>query len=501
MRAVSAYIIIFFALFFCNQAKALTIAPTCAEPSATLRHQTFYVDPVRGAMSNDGSAHHPWKTLAEVVDSKNKLIATQTYPDNYQNSDRNLIEMNPSAPIKPGDVIELMSGDHGNVHIRGINKEFITVQAAPGQTPVLHSLQIEWASKWMFIGLKVQGARANNSLQGRGLVDFGHNLWRGPSENIIFINGSVSTANDTRGWSDMDWITKPFKIGMHSGATCVTISGNHFFNLRDALTIDGDHSLVEGNEIDNFGNDAIDLIASNVIVRNNTITNARHTPSEPLHADGIQGWTREGAINKNVVIEKNWIINTGATHNLQGITIFDGKWEGLIISNNVVVTNHWHGIAISGIKHAKIINNTVVPSDPKKHQTWITVGKGKDGTSSRDIVVRNNIAARLIYHGDGIIADHNIVAEMIASDILGKTVYISKPGDYHGHNIIDPNIYNTLVKVDNVKGKYDLRLRGNSTAVGSGNPKLAPTTDILGRTRFPPIDVGAFAYRDRTKEK
>ncbi len=452
-------------------------------------------------MSNDGSLTRPWKTLAEVVDEKNKLIATQSYPGNYQNSDHKLSDQNPSAPIKPGDIIYLMSGDHGNVEILGaINKDFITVEAARNQTPTLRSLRVNGASKWMFVGLKVQGAGdgSTNSSPGAALVEFGRNLWRGPADNIIFTSGSVSTADDSNSWEDIDWVKKPFMKGLNYSATCVTIIGNHFYNLRDALGIDGDHSLVTDNKIEYFGNDGIDLIASHVVIRNNTIINGRHSNSEPMHADGIQGWTKNGQTNTDITIERNTIIKTGDPEKtyMQGITIFDGKWNGVRILNNVVVTNHWHGISISGVVNGQIINNTVVAFDPAKHPTWIIVNKSKDGTPAQDIVVRNNITTRLVYHGDRIVVDHNIVAKMISTDVSEKLVFFSKPGSYGDHNIIDPEIYDTLVKVDNSNGKYDLRLRQNSPAVGGGNAELAPTVDITGKPRANPTDVGAYAYRN-----
>jgi hypothetical protein len=479
MKISAAHIFALAALLFCNSAEALTIAGGCAAPSSPTEHHIFYVDPVRGSMSNDGSVSHPWKTLAEVVDSKNGLLDSQGRVQN------------PSAPIKAGDVIQLMSGNHGSVQINGsVNKEFITIQAAQGQTPVLHSLRINGGSKWMFVGLKVQGAGdGTDSLRsGEGLIDL-----RGPSDNIIFVGGSVSTADNTDSWTDTDWVNKPFKVGLRTFATCATVSGNHFFNLRDTLAVYGDHSLIADNKIDHFGNDAIDFIASNVTIRNNTITNGRHTPSEPLHPDGIQGWTQNGLINKNVIIDRNTIINVGENNNLQGITIFDGKWDGVQILNNVVVTNTWHGITISGVVNGQIINNTVVAFDPAKHPTWISVNKAKDGTPAQDIVVRNNITTRLIYQGDRIIVDHNIVAKMIATNVSEKPVYFSKPGTYGEKNIIDPEIYDTLMKVDNVNGKYDLRPQQSSPAIGAGNSDLAPLVDITGRRRTLPIDIGAYA--------
>jgi hypothetical protein len=462
----------------CGSASAATIADGCANPGTPASRNTFYVDPAKGSMSNDGSAARPWSTLAEVLDSKRKLVAT------------------PSAPIKPGDIIYLNGGDHGNVQVAGaVNTDFITVQAAPGQTPTLRSLRVNGSAKWMFAGLKVQGAGdgSTQSLPGSGLIEFGRS---GLTSNIVFAGNSVSTIDDASRWTDTDWVKKPFATGLTTSATCVTISGNHFSNLRNAVSLEGERILVADNKIDNFGNDGIDVVASNVTIRGNTITDGHHTKSEPLHPDGIQGWTKPGVTNTNVVIDRNTIIKTGDTlvSAMQGISIFDGKWDGLTVSNNVVVTNHWHGIALFGIANAKVINNTVVAYNPAKYPTWISIQNAKDGTPSRNVIVRNNITTQLVYNEDGVTADHNIVARNIAATASGKTASVSKPGTYGNRNRVDPNVYGTFVLVDNTKGAYDLRLKANSPAIGAGNPDLAPATDILGKPRTRPIDIGAYAH-------
>ncbi|HKY09604.1 MAG TPA: right-handed parallel beta-helix repeat-containing protein [Candidatus Binatia bacterium] len=464
-----------------GQADAATIAEGCAAPATPARRNTFYVDPAKGNMSNDGSAARPWSTLAEVLDSKRKLVAT------------------PSAPIKPGDLIYLNNGDHGNVQIAGaVNTDFITVQAAPGQTPTLRSLRVNGASKWMFVGLKVQGAGdgSTNSLPGSALIEFGRNLTAGPTSNIVFAGNSVSAADDSSRWADIDWVKKPFVTSLSTSATCVTISGNHFFNVRNAVSVDGDNTLVAENKIDNFGNDGINVVASNVTIRRNTIRDGRNSKSETLHPDGIQGWSKPGATNRNVVIDGNTIIKTGDTQvtAMQGISIFDGNWDGLTISNNVVVTNHWHGIALYGVKNARIVNNTIVPSDPVKFPTWITVQNAKNGTPSENVIVRNNITSQLTYNEAGVTADHNIVATKIGATALGKTTVVSKPGIHANRNVVDPNIYGTLVTVDNARGTYDLRPNPGSPAIGNGNPDSAPATDILGKPRTRPIDIGAYSH-------
>jgi parallel beta-helix repeat protein len=459
-----------------SDASAAEIADGCATPKAANSRRAFYVDPAKGSMSNDGSAARPWSTLAEVFEKK--LVAA------------------PSAPVKPGDTIFLNTGDHGNVQIAGANDEFVTIQAAPGQTPTLRALRVNSASKWILTGLKIQGAGdgSSNSRPGPALIELGRNQSFGPTSDIIFSANSVSTTDNPSAWTDEDWIKKPFNFGLLSSGTCVSVIGNHFFNLRNAVQFDGERHLIAENKIDNFSADGIDVIASNATIRNNRITDGRHRKSDPLHPDGIQGWTKGGATNTNVVIDGNIVIKTGDPRisDMQGICIFDGQWDGLTISNNVVVTNHWHGITVFGASNAKIINNTVVPHDPGR-STWITVQNAKGGRPSENVIVRNNITARLDRHGGGIVADHNLMASMIVTSDPGKPVYISKPGRYDNNNIIDPNIYNTLVMVDRSNGTYDLRLKTNSPAIGAGNPDSAPRTDILGKKRTAPIDIGAYA--------
>ena len=141
-------------------AQALTTYPGCAEPPASAGGHSFYVDPEKGDKANDGSAARPWRTLAEVLDPANHLIATRSYL-HYAAGDRTLTAINPDGPIKPGDTIYLMSGDHGSPVLRGyFNDAFITVEAAPGQKPVVGPLKISAASHWIFRGLKFQGVIA-----------------------------------------------------------------------------------------------------------------------------------------------------------------------------------------------------------------------------------------------------------------------------------------------------------------------------------------------------
>lgn len=476
-------------------AHALTTYPGCAEPPSSAGRHSFYVDPEKGDKANDGSAERPWRTLAEVLDPANHLVATQSYL-RYAAGDRSLSAVNPDGPIKPGDVIYLMSGDHGSPVLKGyFNDAFITVEAAPDQKPVVGQFKIAGASHWIFRGLKFQGAGVATAPY-EPLVNVGFNDNWGLTDNIIFDSNTMTTEDDTASWTDVDWAKKPYYLALNTNAVCTTLFNNHFINVRTGIGIGWTASKtnVQGNLIEHFGADGIDTTASDVTIRGNIIRYGQHTPSEPDHPDGIQGWTAKDATNRNVIIDANTIVNTPSFGDLlQGISIFDGKWDGLVVSNNVVITNAWHGIALYGVANALVVNNTVAPSNPQRFPTWIMVHDSKDKTHSRNVVVRNNISAQLLISGDNVTIDHNIAQNTIAIPGGNKSKYYKK-GAVGVGNVVEPSIYLTLTKVDNASSVYDLRPKADSRAIEAGNSDRAPPVDITGKPRVAPIDIGAYEH-------
>lgn len=96
-------------VFLPVSAMAANVYPGCSVPSLKTGHHTFYVDPVNGSMSGDGSSAKPWKTLTEVLNPANKLISTQGHAGTaYTNgTDTALHAVNPNGPVKAGDLILL----------------------------------------------------------------------------------------------------------------------------------------------------------------------------------------------------------------------------------------------------------------------------------------------------------------------------------------------------------------------------------------------------------
>lgn len=347
-----------------------------------------------------------------------------------------------------------------------------------------------------FSGLKFQSISNVDLPNYNSIINVGRSNFPGPTENIVFDSNTITSGDDVSAWTDDDWVKKPLYYGLSTKAVCTTLFNNHFVNLRNAILIsyDADQTNVESNLIEHFGNDGIDETASDVTIHGNIIRYGRHSAKEPLHADGIQGWTGKNVTNKKVVINSNMVINPPFDGDyMQGISIFDGKWDGVTITNNVVVTNAWHGIALYGVTNATIINNTVVPSNPKKIPTWIMVHDSKDKSPSSNVIVRNNISAQLIVTGVNMTVDHNITEIPINIDTKASSHY-SGNGTTYMSNINDRYVYSTLIEVDNAVGKYDLRPKPGSRAVRGGNEEGAPQVDMAGNPRSSPVDIGALVH-------
>jgi hypothetical protein len=487
--------------------------PGCTEPSSG-GGQTFVVDPIRGSDRGDGSAEHPWASLQSVVSSIGGAPPRlSTVPYHHRSVDGQWeTSPDPDAPVKPGDRIYLMNGEYGDVRI-GVygqeisNSKFVTIEGAPGQTPELRSLQVLGARKFLFEGLKIQG-RADHYAP---LVRFAGQSELNPDQDIVLRDSSISSDDDVSSWSQLDWQTDARWVGIQidglSNTVCSAITNTRIFNVRIGVSLGGDKTLFANNQIDNFGDDALDYMASDLVIARNTVTNG-HDIGDQNHNDAMQGQIGKGAAYRNILIEGNFIEwktrpDLSFPTVLQGIDAFDSNWYDVKVLNNVVITNSWHGISFSSVHAGLIANNTVVgtnsPTFNPVTQTFqvmqprLVVGsRTHQGSPSNDVIVRNNIAPQYdIVSDPTILADHNLIVnadETIRSRLASRSNAVP---------IFAPSAVFQTFDLENLR--FDLRLRPGSPAIGAGIAASAPGTDFLGKVRREPIDIGAYAFMGESK--
>jgi hypothetical protein len=525
--------------FFClaaalgASAQAAEVYPGCAQPGPT--GKVWWVDPINGKTltdGGDGSQAHPWNSLNAVLSSQwgttgfslpgyaRPLLSSIPYVHIVDGKRVLVADETGDPPVRPGDTIRLMNGEYGDIGI-GIyntqipNSDFVTVEAAPGQTPVFATLYIRSTNKWVFKGIKVQSlwGTNNNKLPLVTVTDQGAAL---PTSDIILDSMQVSSADSTDGWTQPEWLARVRVVGISAkghdhGAdtTCVSVTNSHISKVIFGSEVMANNMLFSGNEIDRFGDDGIDYVASNILIAKNYIHDDLDL-GNGAHMDGMQGYPGESS---NVAIESNRVIRQTdpklpfPTY-LQGIDAFDGDWTNLTVTNNVVVTSACWGIFYGSVHGGKVINNTVVADGlmpmPGNCKPLVAVGdKTHQGQSSNDVIVRNNISNGFtIYNPDpNMTMDHNICLVSggecsLLTYVDGKPKWdVYKPGDYADHNIIDRRgAEGTFVSFDPAKFAYDLRLRPDARAIGAGNPAEAPPLDITGAPRGTRVDIGAYHH-------
>jgi hypothetical protein len=511
----------------------------CAAPPATFKN-VWYIDPVKGktpAAGGNGSQAHPWNSLeaitAAVPGYPYPLLTTAPYryakvTNPATGAWAYVFAPGPKAgPIEPGDEILLMSGNYGNVGICQNNTEisnpsFVTVAAAPGQTPVLTSLFVCSTNMWAFVGLKVQSLEAA-ALSGAALVEVKDQGATYPTSNIVFENMTISSQDDASGWTQAQWVTNGrngFIAESSAGGVntkCISMTGSHITNVRFGAELLANLTLFSSNEIDHFGDDGIDYGASQLNILKNYVHDNLNI-GDGNHEDAMQGviGVPVAGVASNdyayILIDSNTIIRSVdqslpfPTY-LQGIDAFDEDWTYLTVTNNVVITSACWGIEFSSVHGGLIADNTVVNDGliamPGGCQPAVSVGdKTHEGSSSNAVSVRNNLANAIsVYNLDtGVAADHNVgmatAGAVFSWYVSGVLQYYGSPGTYGNANIIAAGGPGNEFVGFSPPATYNVMIKSGAKAIGAATPTGAPTVDILGVTRGPPyVDVaGAYSY-------
>ena len=444
-------------------------AEGCAVPAAPAH--AFYVDPIHGSMSGDGSQAHPWHTLAEVMAA-------------------NLVNgKNPSlGKVHAGDIIYLMSGNHGNVNLpyNLPNTDFITIQAALGETPVLNGLTVYGGDKWVIRGLTIE--KINGGAY--------YVLAKLNTDHLVFTNNKLQSQSDVSAWTPNDWLNSAAYSAIYVNGTCASITNNSIKNVRFGIAINGDKINLSNNTINYFADDAIDFTSGNTLISHNRITNHYGLlASDANHNDGIQGWTLAGvAVQRNVTIDSNVVLEStgiypaipivstgGHSDNMQGISVFDGIWSNVTASNNVVSVSAYHGLSMYGMSDLIIANNTVLKRSPNQTiDTWIGVFAAKTGLAPTNVIVRNNIANYFSLLQTGVTFDHNLSL---------KKAWMAWEQDIP---VVDP--VKTFVQSDPTDLAIDLHLIKGSPAIGAGVAVSGVMVDAESKARLLPPSIGAYEY-------
>src|SRR5690242_3260393 len=442
--------------------------------AAHARASDFYIDPVNGSDGGDGSASNPWHSLQAVFAAG--LIETQDWPSYPYQPDMQLVVVNPGAPVRAGDTLWLRSGYHGDLVIEhAYNTAPITVAAETGQTVHVRSLIVQAAQNWIVRGLSISPSYATTNEQ-ITMVDISDHNYFGPTWDIDFSGSDLFSVDDVSSWGANEWVNLA-SSGIDVGAARISVHDNTLRNVRFGIAVDGAYASIRHNVIDGFSADGLRGLGDYDVFEYNRVQNDKiGDPDDPNHDDGFQSWSvgSDGQVGTGqvtgVVLRGNIFINSTdpndpLRNSMQGIGCFDGFFVNWIVENNVVITDHWHGISFYGMRDSQIVNNSVIDNiDGDSGPPWIMVTDHKNGTPSDNVIVRNNLSADFELSGNNITDDHNF------QFVDASALFVAPP--------------------------FDLHLVPGAAAIDTGSPDLAPTIDVEGRPRpqGAGFDLGAYEF-------
>jgi hypothetical protein len=309
---------------------------------------------------------------------------------------------------KGGDTILLQDGNHGGLDLNRFKfKSPVTIRSQSEKNARI---------KFAHFGAETRNITLSNLSVWRDEGDWAGFLiraYRG-SSRLVFDGLDIRSRKNSDnylGWSKSRW-----KL---IASNAVDLRGSNYRVTNSKITgvgrgiVVGSNSRIEGNVIDGFVWDGI-RGSSNSIVRGNVVKNSLRIDN--VHRDGFQAYASGGV--SNLTVEGNTFIEWAHAKNhslrgwMQGISLFDGFYDNLLIRDNVVATRHTNGIAINGTRNAKVLNNTVVSlnGSPSKYP-MIRVMPHKDGRPSKAVLVANNLAMgfdgsrNVVFTRNGVIVD------------------------------------------------------------------------------------------------
>lgn len=360
-----------------------------------------------------------------------------------------------SRKVKGGDTVLLKDGSYGSIDLKA-NVTFDKPVVIQSQTKRnAHFDWIQLAAGARNITLRNLRVWPSDPENGRNYLVRGFNTTSDITVDGLVIRGE-QRADQFMEWDAAKWNARKYSGILLDGPRS-TASRNRLTGVNFGISVGADGRVI-GNVVNGYSGDGIRAWSGSVVSRNRVV-NCVQVDSN--HADGFQAFAgsepnRNLTIDSNVIIEWTGEANHPLRCSLQGIGLFDGFYENLTITNNLISVSAYHGIAVYGARGARIINNTVVHArGHTRQEPWIGVFNHKNGTTSTDVLVANNAA--MSYRGT-ISAENRL--EFSSNSVIGT------PGAVFENPFA-----------------FDYRPRADSTLIDTAEKSVAPLRDMLNQRR------------------
>lgn len=262
---------------------------------------------------------------------------------------------------KPGDVIQLASGNYGAVVLD--DAQVTITSADPNRRALISRITLNNVRNTTLSELEFSHVPAPGEGNGQAAIRINN------GSNIKLDNLYVHGVIDGQVAGDANGISAINVDGL-------TVTNSRFLEVNAGISVVGSRRVwIDHNDIGFIGSDAIEIPGANTVTISwNKIHDFRTNPG--IHPDGIQCWTtRQPSGCKNVRIFRNEITGSPG-HEPQGIFFGDedrvGGYENIEITGNRFVCTMWHAINLYGGPRNVVIRFNRVIAGPN-FIPWIRV--------------------------------------------------------------------------------------------------------------------------------
>lgn len=390
----------------------------------------FYCDPINGNVNNDGSKSSPWGTLESVFENGIKFST--------------------------GDVIYLLSGNHGDVGVIGENEKYINIKGFKGEKPVINSIVFGVnelkASKWTFTNITFSGETNSKT------ISISKN-----STKIRLLESYIISNNNTNVAVEVN------------GAQC-KIESNVISNYKNGICVSGEKNQIRNNRIEFFNNNAVEVLGNYNLFEYNLIKESVATDREINN--GIYFYEKE---IKGNVFRGNTIINF-VKPNRENIGLLNGIYgkntsiSESVFESNVVISNGENGISFTGdLNNLKLVNNTVV-------NPYFGLKFNEDGITNTPLAIK--------------VFGENESSNIIIVNNLSNNVLVDNVKGVSDYNLTIPVSVHAFDECFKNWALFDFSLNKNSKALNNGNLVMASKLDASLNKRASGnfVNIGAFEY-------
>ena len=298
------------------------------------------------------------------------------------------------AAAVDGDTIGLR-GEFGDMYLANVNKQVRIVGEALDQAH-FDKLRMGKCSGLTFEGFTVyprqMPVQVPNVKSFAVQVDSGSDitfdglLIRGRQDSDTFEN-----------WTAQDWLDWRMGAIWTRGARCKVLN-TRAIGVQNGFSLGGDGSEMRNSRVEGFSDDALRITASDSGSYGCFVSDRVKINED--HPDALQifGTTtvRNVTVSGLVVKDRTRVISDTLWAYLQGVSLFNGPYENILIEGCDLAVSSYHGIAVGNINGLIIRNNTLRPGHKviKSGYPHIQVSNGKGGEIPQNVQVYDNTAPR-----------------------------------------------------------------------------------------------------------